>query len=79
MGPEIRAELEEHRKNGPLAGMHSALQSSAAGRAAPGGAEGVGSFDLASWMAGVQKGQQGVTSGADVREGPARRKRDVTR
>lgn len=73
MDPELKAEFEEQKKNSPLSGVHSALQA-AAGGSAPGGVGGASNFDLASWMAGAQKSQQGVTSGADVREGGARRR-----
>jgi len=71
--PEMKAEFEEQKKNSPLSGMHSALQV-AAGGSAPGGVGGASNFDLASWMAGATKSQQGVTSGADVKEGGARRR-----
>jgi hypothetical protein len=53
--------------------MHNALQA-AAGGSTPGGAGGASNFDLASWMAGAQKSQQGATSGAEVREGGVRRR-----
>jgi hypothetical protein len=60
--------------------MHKALQGAAGvsgsgAGSAPGGVGGASNFDLASWMAGAQKSQQqGAASGADVREGGARRR-----
>lgn len=72
--PEIKAEFEETKKNSPLSGVHRALQEAASGGSAPGGVGGGSNFDLASWMAGAQKSQQGVTSGADVKEGGSRRR-----
>lgn len=58
--------------------MHKALQGAAGvgggASSAPGGVGGASNFDLASWMAGAQKNQQGAASGADVREGGARRR-----
>jgi ER membrane protein complex subunit 7 len=76
--PELKAEFEDQQKNSPLAGMHSAIQAATGGGSAPGaGMGGAGGFDLASWMAGSGKGGQqqgGTTSGAEVREGGARRR-----
>ena len=73
--PELKAEFEEQKNNSPLSGMHRALQgAAAAGGGTPGGVGGSSNFDLASWMAGAQNSQQGVTSGTDVREGGARKR-----
>lgn len=75
MDPELRADFEEQKTNSPLSGMHRALQDAAVGGgSSAAGVGGSSNFDLASWMAGAQKPQRGVTSGADVMEGEARRR-----
>jgi ER membrane protein complex subunit 7 len=72
--PELKAEFEEQKNNSPLSGMHRALQEAAGAGGAPSGVGGGSNFDLASWMAGTPKSQQGVTSGADVKEGGTKRR-----
>jgi ER membrane protein complex subunit 7 len=63
--PELRAELEEHKKSSPFSNMLQQAASGAGG--APGGSS--GGFDLASWMAGAQKSPlEGFSSGTDAKD-----------
>lgn len=82
--PELRAEFEEQKKKGPLSGMHKAIQDATGGAGGAGGTAGgdpvpgagsIGNFDLASWMAGAQKENAGVSRGTDAGQSGKRRKK----